>query len=111
MFADSFGVFRLPEDGSSKEAQGLLPEIFGDQRWRELGQHLGLTPRQQQVARLICRGMGRVAIARRLGVSPATVRMHTEAMFKTLGIHDRIGIPVRLILAERDLIKADRKNP
>lgn len=92
----------MPVDGAQHEGGRLLPEIFSDDRWRELAGHLGLTPRQQQVARLICRGLGQLAIARRLGVSAATVRWHTEALFKALDIHDRIGIPVCLMLADRE---------
>lgn len=94
---------RLPENGASKEPNGLLPEIFSDERWEQLREHLELTRRQGQVARMICRGMGQAAIARSLGVSSATVRWHSEALFKALDIHDRIGIPVRLMIADRDL--------
>lgn len=100
-------MLRLSGDGASKEPNGLLPEIFSDQRWLKLGDHLGLTLRQRQVARLICRGMGQTAIARQLGVSSATVRWHSEALFKALDIHDRIGIPVRLVVADRELPHAD----
>lgn len=87
----------------SRDSQVLLPEIFTARQWRVLAGHLGLTTRQAQIARLTCRGVGRSGIARRLNISPHTVRMHSEELFLRLKIHDRIGVPVRLVLAARQL--------
>lgn len=79
----------------------MLPELFSVAEWKALGESLGLTPRQLQVARLVCRGCGRSEIAHRLGVAPSTVRMHSVELFRRLDIHDRIGVPIRLILVHR----------
>ena len=83
----------------------LLPELFSPSDWRILAEKLGLTPRQRQIARLICRGRRTDGIARSLRIAPATVRMHKQGLFKRLGIHDRIGVPVRLVLAQRRIAK------
>ncbi len=80
---------------------GWLPDLYSDERWRELGTYLGLPRRQQQIARLVCRGCSNRQIALHLGIAPDTVRMHLKALFERLGVHERVGVAVRLILADR----------
>jgi DNA-binding NarL/FixJ family response regulator len=50
---------------------------------------LGLSPRQADVLRLLIAGHSNKVIARRLEVSPSTVRTHVEALFERLGVHNR----------------------
>lgn len=45
-----------------------------------------LTPRQYEIAQMFCRGFSYKAIARQLGISPATVRNHVSAIYVELGI-------------------------
>lgn len=87
----------------TRDSQVLLPELFTTRQWKILAGHLGLTPRQAQIARLTCRGLGRSGIGERLEISEHTVRMHNEELYRRLRINDRIGIPVRLVLAAREL--------
>ncbi|HWJ38342.1 MAG TPA: response regulator transcription factor [Sphingomicrobium sp.] len=50
-----------------------------------------LTERQQQVIRLLSEGHANKVIARRLGISPSTVKVHVHAAFRTLGVHSRLA--------------------
>jgi DNA-binding NarL/FixJ family response regulator len=52
---------------------------------------LGLTHRQQQVIRLLTRGYSNKIIARELGISPSTVKVHVHAAFRALGVHSRMA--------------------
>jgi DNA-binding NarL/FixJ family response regulator len=80
----------------------LLPDLFGEARWGRLVARSGLTRRQGEVARLICRGCENREIAKRLGLSVDTVRLHTKKLLKHLGARNRIGVLVRLLLIERE---------
>ncbi|MFI5401748.1 MAG: LuxR C-terminal-related transcriptional regulator [Planctomycetota bacterium] len=60
----------------------------------------GLTNREQQVLRLIGRGMSRADIARVLHRSPKTVDAHQSAIMNKLDIHDRVDL-VRYAIRER----------
>ncbi len=49
-----------------------------------------LTPREQEILKLLAGGEGTGAIARRLFVSTATVRNHTQNILTKLGVHSRL---------------------
>jgi PAS domain S-box-containing protein len=49
-----------------------------------------LTAREREVLELLARGEGTRAIARRLSISTATVRNHTQSILVKLGVHSRL---------------------
>lgn len=51
-----------------------------------------LTPREQEVVRLVARGMANKEIAHRLGVSVTTVRSHLRHVYEKLGRKSRIEL-------------------
>jgi PAS domain S-box-containing protein len=52
----------------------------------------GLTPRQQEVLRLLAEGLETPAIARRLGVAEETARNHIRALLRSTGAHSRLEV-------------------
>jgi len=98
------GKLEIVEDGH-------LPELFAEPRWKRLAAHFELSPRHAEIARLMCRGLRKEAVAHALGLAPSTVRMHTIELFKRLKVRDRIGIPVRLVVADRELRRGKRLRP
>ena len=50
-----------------------------------------LTPRQQDVLRLVVQGQSNKAIARTLNLRESTVKVHVAAIFRALGVHNRSG--------------------
>jgi PAS domain S-box-containing protein len=56
-----------------------------------------LSPRQTSVLRLLASGAGTKAIARALGISPATVRNHIQQIMTALGAHSRLEAVVRAL--------------
>lgn len=59
----------------------------------------GLSPREQQITRLIARGRSTGAIAEELHLSVYTVRDHVKAVFEKIGVRSR-GELVALLFAE-----------
>ena len=51
----------------------------------------GLTERQRQVVNLLSKGHPNKVIARELGISPSTVKVHVHAAFRALGVHSRMA--------------------
>lgn len=65
-----------------------------------------LTERQQQVIKLLSEGYPNKVIARQLGISPSTVKVHVHAAFRALGVHSRLAAvaairPTPLMAASR----------
>ena len=48
-------------------------------------------------------GISNKAIADRLGVSHDTIRMHLRVLYRKLDITTRVGVPVRSVLAAREI--------
>jgi DNA-binding NarL/FixJ family response regulator len=55
-----------------------------------------LSPREQEVTRLIARGLGTADIAARLFVSPHTVRDYVKAIFEKVGVSSRGELTAKL---------------
>lgn len=48
-----------------------------------------LSPREEQVVRLLAQGLANKQIARSLGISERTVKVHVSSIFRRLGVADR----------------------
>jgi len=59
-----------------------------------------LSPREQEVAALLCLNYTSHEVALRLVISPQTVKSHTRAVLHKFGVHSRKEL--RLLLAEWD---------
>jgi two-component system, NarL family, nitrate/nitrite response regulator NarL len=64
---------------------GLAAQI----QLRETENRPVLSPREQQVLRLIAEGRSAPAIARQLHLSPSTVKTHLQSLYEKLGVSDR----------------------
>jgi len=60
-----------------------------------------LTPREQQILCHLAEGQSNKAIARRLGISDGTVKLHVKAILRKLDVHSRVEAAV--IAVERGL--------
>jgi DNA-binding CsgD family transcriptional regulator len=87
---------------------GLPREIFTKGEWEQLSSIFELTPRQRQIAGLMCEGRSYKSIAGQADISINTVRMHMRTLFAKLGVHDRVGLVLQLIAAQRVLAARGR---
>lgn len=66
--------------------------------------HGRLSAKEQQVVRLIAKGASHKEIARRLAMSPNTVRTHIERSFGKLGVHSRTQAAVSAARRGHDIL-------
>lgn len=85
-----------PPFGNGQSAVGL--RLVAEQRAAE--QPRSLTPREVQIAWLMCEGLGDKEIAARLTISINTVRTYTRRMYDVLQVHGRAELVFRLLQEE-----------
>ncbi|WP_341316001.1 response regulator transcription factor [Paraburkholderia sp. IMGN_8] len=76
---------------SGQAGASLTEPIVQIQTLQPHQQHLleNLSPRQQDIMRLVHRGWTNKMIARELGVAEGTVKVHLSVIFRALGVHNR----------------------
>lgn len=73
-----------------------------------------LTPRQQEVLRLLAEGLETPEIAKRLGVAEETARNHIRALLRATGAHSRLEavlMGMRLGVVAPDLTDPGQEDP
>ena len=56
-----------------------------------------LTPRESEILSLLAEGQSNKAIARNLGISDGTVKLHVKAILRKLGVHSRVEAAVMAV--------------
>jgi two-component system, NarL family, nitrate/nitrite response regulator NarL len=64
----------------------------------------GLTARQMAVLRLLATGASNKAIAQQMGISPATVKNHLDAIFAKMGASNRLQAVMMVRAATDDAL-------
>jgi DNA-binding NarL/FixJ family response regulator len=49
-----------------------------------------LTPRQREILALVASGLSTPDVARQLDIAPGTVKTHLTAIYKAIGVHNRV---------------------
>jgi DNA-binding CsgD family transcriptional regulator len=70
---------------------------FKPKQWQYLVNRWHLTPREAEVAKLVCRGYDNERIAGELGIRYNTVRVHLVHIFKKAGVSGKPALTVKFI--------------
>jgi two-component system nitrate/nitrite response regulator NarL len=80
----------------------LAKAVQGEARMTGMDEGIAdLTPREQEILCHLAEGQSNKAIARRLGISDGTVKLHVKAILRKLDVHSRVEAAV--IAVERGL--------
>lgn len=72
------------------QGKGQLPES-------EKSPFDGLTPRESEILGLLAEGQSNKVIARNLGISDGTVKLHVKAILRKLSVHSRVEAAVMAV--------------
>ncbi|WP_428389932.1 response regulator transcription factor [Mucisphaera sp.] len=79
-------------------------ELISEENWAALRARLQLSEREVQIAQAVLEDRKELAIAMDLGISPHTVHTHLERLYRKLGVDSRLGLAVRLMRCQNELI-------
>jgi DNA-binding NarL/FixJ family response regulator len=83
---------RAGREGSSAAGAAAAPPAVEERP--------ALTPREQEVLRLIVKGADNAAIGQALSISPHTVKQYVTNIFEKLGVHSRVQAAVHAVRTE-----------
>jgi DNA-binding CsgD family transcriptional regulator len=71
--------------------------LLNDHTWHEIGHTLGITKREMQMVQSIFDNQHETSIAKRFKISPHTVHMHMNRLFKKLNVTSRTELVLRIV--------------
>lgn len=74
--------------GTSGSDTGLV--LLDDKQWSYLQRRYELTPRELQIAALVCQGFRNGSIAKSLDITPGTVKTHVSNIYRKVKVRSKI---------------------
>ena len=71
--------------------------VFKTKQWELLSKSWHLTPREVEVAKLVCGGLNNEKISKKLRIAYNTVRAHLGNIFRKVGAKGKAGIILEFI--------------
>ncbi len=86
-------------DGAGADKPGVEPSVLllDGPQWSYLSKRYELTPREVQIAELICQGLRQGSIARRLDIRPGTVKTHIRNIYRKVKVRNKISMLLRFV--------------
>jgi DNA-binding NarL/FixJ family response regulator len=83
--------------------------LLDDKQWSYLRKRYELTPREKQIAELVCQGLRTGNIARHLNIQPGTVKTHVRNIYRKVKVKNKINMLLRFVTDARGL-SAERER-
>jgi DNA-binding NarL/FixJ family response regulator len=87
--------FNSREDENHFDAPGIA--ILNEKEWSYLQRYYDMSPRELQVAKLVCNGFTNGDIADKLNVKPGTVKTHMRSIFGKTRTRNRISMLLKYV--------------
>lgn len=88
-----------PQDGVSYADLKVM--LLDKKQWSYVQRRYELTPRERQIAELICQGLRNGNIAKSLHIKPGTVKTHTRNIYRKVRVKSKIGMLLTFVTAVR----------
>ncbi|MBW7992482.1 MAG: response regulator transcription factor [Planctomycetes bacterium] len=75
--------------------------LLNKKEWLYVKKRYNLTPRECQIAELICQGLLNGKIAKYLRISPGTVKTHTRNIYRKARVKSKIAMLLRFVTDAR----------
>jgi len=91
------GRFLRADPGDLGQSQVLLDR----RQWSYLSRRYDLTPREVQIAELVCQGLRHGNIAGQLSIQPGTVKTHIRNIYRKVKVRNKMNMLLRFVSEAR----------
>jgi len=77
--------------------------LLSQKQWSYVQNLYNLTPRERQIAELVCKGLRNGNIAKFLHIKPGTVKTHTRNIYRKVHVKSKIAMLLRFVTDSRNL--------
>ena len=77
--------------------------LLNEKQWTYVQNRYNLTPRERQIAELVCKGLRNGNIAKYLRIKPGTVKTHTRNIYRKVHVKSKIAMLLRFVTDSRGL--------
>ncbi|UCE99932.1 MAG: helix-turn-helix transcriptional regulator [Planctomycetota bacterium] len=77
--------------------------LLNEKQWTYVQNRYNLTPRERQIAELVCKGLRNGNIAKYLCIKPGTVKTHMRNIYRKVHVKSKIAMLLRFVTDSRDL--------
>lgn len=85
----------IKNDGNNDQLSNLL--LLNGSQWLFVQNRYNLTPRERQIAEMLCQGLRNCNIARTLRIKPGTVKTHTRNIYRKVRVKSKISMLLRFV--------------
>jgi DNA-binding NarL/FixJ family response regulator len=88
-----------PEAQKSELGRSLM--LLDQRQWSYLSRRYDLTPREVQIAELVCLGLRHGNIAGQLKIQPGTVKTHIRNIYRKVKVRNKMNMLLRFVSEAR----------
>lgn len=89
----------MSEAGQVSLGRSLV--LLDARQWSYLSRRYDLTPREVQIAELVCQGLRQGNIAGRLNIQPGTVKTHIRNIYRKVKVRNKMNMLLRFVSETR----------
>lgn len=91
----------VEKTGSGRKEPTVV--LLDKKQWSYVQGRYNLTPREREIAQLICQGLRNGSIAKILRIKPGTAKTHTRNIYRKVRVKSKIAMLLRFFTDSRDL--------
>ena len=89
---------KMPITDSTLQGQQRFA-LLDEKQWNYVQRHYRMSPRELQVARLVCQGFTNADVADKLNVKQGTIKTHLRSIFSKARARNKISLLLRFVHA------------
>ena len=110
-------MYQVPKPGEESVAkenthfQDFEVILLDRKQWSYVQRRYDLTPREREIAELICQGLRNGRIAKRLRIRPGTVKTHIRNIYRKVRVKSKIAMLLTFVTDSRVLSPQSDRPP